>query len=225
MLRTLSFSWLWYFLIHCYAFADSPTMAPEQPRFNARLSTKAFPQNIQKAAVFLPSSQCCWIFQQNGALRKSIHQTAMAFNHCWADFVCDGHLDRHCTGTEIFSRETVCVDWTNSNVRSGGAAADADLQLCLVQGRHGRCSDKSWRKRNHIRHVQRWTCCPAPTWHGHIHQVWNEHWLQMVSTMIRELQLQRALTLVIIPAIYQGAAHVPCNKECLHVTACNVQYA
>lgn len=43
--------------------------------------------------------------------------------------------------------------------------------------------------------------------------------------MIRELQLQRALTLVIIPAIYQGAAQVPCNKECLHVTACNVQYA
>lgn len=181
-------------------------MAPEQPRSNAALSTTAFPQNLQKAAAFLPSSESCWIFQQNVAFRKSIHKTAVVFNHCWAVFVCDGHLDRCCTGTEIFSRERVCVDWTDSNVRSGGAAADADLQLCLVQGRHGR-------ERNHIRHVQRWTCCPAPTWHRHIHQVWNEQWLQMVSTLIRELLLQWALTLVIIFAYNKEEGEN--NKELL----------
>lgn len=137
---------LWCF----YRFAK---MAPELQRSEVKPSVAAF-LNVVIFCPFITQPMFGWKPQQNASVRPWVHQTAMVVNHCWTALACGGRLDGHGAGVEIFSGETFFVDWTDSGVCPVRAGCDADLQLCLVQGRHERCSVKTWGENKHARLVQ-----------------------------------------------------------------------
>lgn len=130
----------------------------------------------------------------------------MVINHCWTCLVCVGHLDRHCTGSEIFSRETICLDWIDFSVCSGRTADDPALQLCLVQGRRERRPEELRGENNHSRDLKLWTCRPAPFRLGSLHQVRSERWWHRWLTVIRALHCS-----------FRGHITVAYTKECLHI--------
>lgn len=159
----------------CAFFADWP----EWPLKHWKGSTAAFLQTLQsktelQAKAHLSATQTdtsSFKWQHDASARHSVHQSAMAINHRWSLPVCRGHLDRHCTGCEIFSRGTIRLDWVHRDVYSDRATGYSDLQLCLVLGWLEWPSLKPWRKKRNIRHVKTWACCPACIWIWHLYQV------------------------------------------------------
>lgn len=154
-------------------------MEHEQPESNTTLFTA-----LQgKTDTFLPAPQKwdAWLNlsnDKNASPGYSVHKATMAINCNWTYLICGGHLDGHWTGSEIFSRGTICVDWTHSNVCFGWTAGHADLQLCLVSGRLERCFAKPRGKNNYVKGgigcLARFRC-------GYLHQVWKNRTMTLVS--------------------------------------------